>query len=83
MLAIKDDETTLVTHDQGDELAPYDMWLRSQCRHVITANSTFSWWGAWLGAAKDKHVFTPAIKIPTSGVSGSWAFDGLAPESWH
>ncbi len=37
----------------------YDMCLMSHCRHHITANSTFSWWGAWLNPDKGKTVICP------------------------
>ncbi|HNQ72110.1 MAG TPA: alpha-1,2-fucosyltransferase [Verrucomicrobiota bacterium] len=47
-----------VNHNSGDELA--DLWLMSRCRHAIVANSSFSWWGAWLGeAALPRLVFAP------------------------
>jgi len=58
----------LVDHNAGDELA--DLWLMSRCRHAIVANSSFSWWGAWLGdRAADWLVFAPQevglpIKMP-------------------
>ena len=36
-----------------------DMQLMSQCRHYINANSSFSWWGAWLGEKSDSIVIVP------------------------
>lgn len=39
----------------------YDMWLMSQCRHNVCANSTFSFWGARLNNNAEKIMIRPTI----------------------
>lgn len=47
-----------VEHNSGAE-SYKDMQLMSLCRHHIIANSSFSWWGAWLNAKPEKIVIAP------------------------
>jgi hypothetical protein len=69
--------TTYVDHNTGAE-SYNDMRLMSLCKHHIIANSSFSWWGAWLNTNSDKIVVRPQ----------NWFSDinkntkDLLPDSW-
>ena len=54
----KSKEAILVALNRGRE-SFIDMWLMSRCKHHVIANSTFSWWGAWLGGFNSKIVIAP------------------------
>ena len=50
--------TVFVDWNQGPS-SWMDMALMSQCRHHIIANSSFSWWGAWLGEHREGLTLAP------------------------
>lgn len=45
---------------EGVDTDAEEMYLMSRCSHHIIANSSFSWWGAWLNPSEKKCVFAPA-----------------------
>lgn len=54
------EEYTIMDINHGKD-SFYDMWLMSNCRHNICANSTFSFWGARLNGYENKIMIRPTI----------------------
>ncbi|MCK9351778.1 MAG: alpha-1,2-fucosyltransferase [Candidatus Pacebacteria bacterium] len=67
------------TYVSAEHFTDYqELTLMSACRHNITANSTFSWWGAWLNKNPEKIVITPGKWL----VTDSNYENDLLPEEW-
>jgi hypothetical protein len=79
-IPLDDSRITLVGQNQGDELAYADLWLMTKCKHFIIANSTFSWWGAWLGEESMSLIVSPDPDRFEYG--SSWRAKGLIPSRW-
>ncbi len=71
-------EMVFVAHNTGAE-SYRDMQLMSRCRHHIVANSSFSWWGAWLDPRADKTVYAPTPWFQNIGTAET---ERILPAEW-
>lgn len=67
---------TFVDHNKGRN-SYIDMYLMSLCRHNIIANSTFSWWAAWLNTNPGKIVIMPERWLNNISAPGIFPRDWL------
>ncbi|MEI7596362.1 MAG: alpha-1,2-fucosyltransferase [Bacteroidota bacterium] len=67
-----------INWNKGDE-SYIDMQLMSNCKHNIIANSSFSWWSAWLNKYPKKIVIAPKKWMNGEGID-----DGdICPSEWE
>jgi hypothetical protein len=66
-----------ISHNTGVR-SYIDMQLMSYCKHNIIANSSFSWWGAWLNNNSDKVIIAPEIWLQKFDIKSK----ELIPNDW-
>lgn len=57
-----------------------DLYIMSLCKHNIIANSSFSWWAAWLNQNPDKIVVAPKVWLGPARADVDTT--DLIPENW-
>ena len=53
-------ENVTIVEGNDEDTGYIDMYLMTQCKHYILANSSFSWWGCYLNPSKEKKVIAPS-----------------------
>lgn len=59
-----------------------DLCLMTLCNDFIIANSSYSWWGAWLSANKNKKVIAPVQWFGKTGYTKNHNTKDLIPDEW-
>jgi hypothetical protein len=77
-LGLEGPEVTYIG-DQNADAAWKDMCLMTHCAHHVVANSSFSWWGAWLSQRNGLN-FAPADWFNPKNVS--FEIGDIVPEGW-
>jgi hypothetical protein len=75
------DDFALNTDIAGRNGEVEDLLLMSACRHQIIANSSFSWWAAWLNDNMDQHVIAPESWVNERGAKRFDTSD-ICPPDW-
>jgi hypothetical protein len=60
-----------------------DLTFMSHCKHQIIANSTFSWWAAWLNQNPEKIVISPSKDNWFGHGNAKLKTDSIIPETWE
>jgi hypothetical protein len=83
LITFPSNNVTFVTHNNSDEKnAIWDFWLMTKCQHFVIANSTFSWWAAWLAdSSQTGIVFYPKLREETRN-KWRWDYIGQMPTHW-
>lgn len=68
----------IFSEDEEWERDYLQLFLMSKCKHQIIANSSFSWWGAWLNTNAEKIVIRPQ----TPFFDASLLYESHYPEEW-
>lgn len=71
------DYPLVIVSSENTRLANEELYLMSRCSHHIIANSSFSWWGAWLNPSPNKVVVAP-VKWFHDSIDTS----DLLPKDW-
>ena len=69
--------TTFVSSNTQEE----DMMLMSACHHSIIANSSFSWWAAWLNGNPNKYIVAPRMWFAREKMRTTSTID-IFPDEW-
>lgn len=70
--------SSLVVDINSSDNAHQDLWLMSSCKRFVIANSSLSWWGAWLGQSPQKKVIAPKDWFLTKKIDS----EDLFPPDW-
>jgi hypothetical protein len=73
------DDRFIISENEDNRV---DLCLMSLCDDFIIANSSYSWWGAWLSANKDKTVIAPAQWFGKTGYTKDHNTKDLIPNDW-
>lgn len=70
--------TTHVEHHDSSR-APLELRLMSGCQHFVIANSSLSWWAAWLSGYENSIVYAPRQWFTDPAINTV----DLTPPTWH